>query len=235
MARNDYAKKSRGKASASRAPRKKSAPAKRPFPLIRVVLSLLFLAGFGYALVQLTSVSPDPQAEQQATSQPTSKAPTSKQSTTSSSAKSVKQAAPKPTQTTAKSVPKTTTAKTTSGSSATPIEDKSERFEFYRMLKESEVDTANVEPYKSTPKDAKSKYTYVLQTGSFQSLKDAEQMRARLILEGLPNVHTRRVTNSNGSIWHQVRVGPFDNRSLLNKAQDRLARMNIQPLLRRID
>ncbi len=58
---------------------------------------------------------------------------------------------------------------------------------------------------------------------------------ARLILEGLPNVQTRKVTNSNGTIWHQVRTGPFDNRSMLNKAQDRLVRMNIQPLVKRID
>jgi len=226
MAPRDYAKKNRRKSSASPAGKKKSAPPKRSFPLIRVALSLLFLAGFGYALVQLTSVSPDPQANKQAAGSNAKSAPVTKPkqiATTKPTAKPTTKAA--------------TQSKPTQPSSASnaPVEDKSERFEFYRMLKESEVDTANVEPYKSTPKDAKSKHTYVLQTGSFQSASDAERMRARLILEGLPGVHTRKVTNSNGSLWYQVRVGPFDNRSLLNKAQDRLARMNIQPLLRQID
>lgn len=231
MAPRDYAKKNRRKSSASPASRKKSAPPKRSFPLIRVVLSLLFLVGFGYALVQLTSVSPDPQAnDKQAAGSNAKQAPASRsqQVTTKPAVKP----APKPAQKTASQTKATTPSADTT---VTPVEDKSERFEFYRMLKESEVDTANVEPYKSTPKDAKSQHTYVLQTGSFQSASDAERMRARLILEGLPGVHTRKVTNSNGSLWYQVRVGPFDNRSRLNKAQDRLARMNIQPLLRQID
>lgn len=229
MAPRDYAKKNRRKSSASPSGKKKGAPPKRSFPLIRVVLSLLFLAGFGYALVQLTSVSPDPQANKQAAGSNLKSAPATKPKP--KQAATTKPAAKPATKTTTQTKP----TQPSSATNTTPVEDKSERFEFYRMLKESEVDTANVEPYKSTPKDAKSKHTYVLQTGSFQSASDAERMRARLILEGLPGVHTRKVTNSNGSLWYQVRVGPFDNRSLLNKAQDRLARMNIQPLLRQID
>lgn len=218
MARKDYAKKRNSGSAASRAPRRKSAPVKKPFPLVRVIISLAFLIGFGYALWQLTSVKPDSKATQ---------TPAAAQSSTS------KKPAVKPT-----AKPATKTDKTASKAAqkpGPPIEEQSERFDFYQILSESEVDTANVEPYKSTPKDAKSEHTYVLQVGSFQNSKDAEQLRAKLILEGLPNVHSRRVTNSNGSIWYQVRTGPFDNRSQLNKAQDRLVRLNIQPLLRQID
>lgn len=226
MARKDYAKKRNSGTAASRATRSnsraKSAPVKKPFPLVRSVISLVILIGFGFALWQLTSVRPD---NSDTTASATPKA------TKESAAKASRPAA----KTTQTSEP--TTAKTTKPAAkpAIPVEEQSERFDFYQILPESEVDTANVEPYKSTPKDAKSAHTYVIQAGSFKNQTDAEQLRARLILEGLPNVKTHRVTNSNGSIWYQVLSGPFVNRSMLNKAEDRLVRLRIQPLVRQID
>ncbi len=227
MARKDYAKKRNSGSAASRAPRRKSAPVKKPFPLVRIIISLVFLIGFGYALWQLTSVKPDSTATQSPAAAQTG---TAKKPTTKPAVKPAAKPVAKPA-----AKPSGQAASNTTDDSGTPVEEQSERFDFYQILPQSEVDTANVEPYKSTPKDAKSEHTYVLQVGSFQNSKDAEQLRARLILEGLPNVHSRRVTNSNGSIWYQVRTGPFDNRSQLNKAQDRLVRLNIQPLLRQID
>ncbi len=215
MARRDYARKPSGKAAASRAPRKAAAPKKPRFPLVRAALCLLFVAGFGYALLRLTSVSPDPTA--------------SPNTTQAQPAPATKTNPPQP-----KTAPKPA-AQAKAAQATPPVEDNSERFEFYRMLPESEVETANVDAYTSTPKDAKSQHSYILQAGSFQRASDAEQLRARLILEGLTDAHTRQVTNSNGSIWYQVRVGPFNNRSRLNKAQDRLVRMNIQPLQKRVD
>lgn len=104
-----------------------------------------------------------------------------------------------------------------------------ERFDFYKMLPESEVETESVTVYKSTPKDAKTRYTYLLQAGSFRSAADAERMRAKLILLGLPNAKTSKSTGQNGT-WYRVRVGPFDNRSLMNRAHDKLVRQQIQPM-----
>lgn len=109
-----------------------------------------------------------------------------------------------------------------------PANDK-ERFEFYKMLPKSEVKTEQVDVYKSTPKDAKMQYRYLLQAGSFRKAADAERMRAKLILMGMPNAKTSKSTGQNG-IWYRVRVGPFDNRSLLNRAQDKLVRQQIQPM-----
>jgi len=237
MARKDYAKKRNSGTAASRTPRTntraKSAPVKKPFPLIRSVISVIVLAGFGFILWQLTTIKPDNSANDKTT--PAVTAPAAKESS---------KPAPKPvTKTETKpqpAAPETTRSDTKTDTRNTtkptiPVEEQSERFDFYQILPESEVDTANVEPYKSTPKDAKSKHTYVIQAGSFKSQPDAEQLRARLILEGLPNVKTHRVTNANGSVWYQVLSGPFDNRSMLNKAEDRLVRMRIQPLVRQID
>ncbi len=239
MAPRDYAKKkSGGKASASRAPRKKAAPAKpQPksgFPIIRILLSTVFLVGFGYALWQLTQVSPDPQAEtSQAASTPartTTPAPKSVAKTQKPATKPVSKPAPKPAP---KPVAKTSKPKAEAAKPTVPVTDKSnEHYEFYEMLRDSEVDTSNAGTYKSTPKTEKLKKRYILQVGSFRGAKDAEQMRAKLIIQGLPNVHTRKVTNNDGSLWHQVLAGPFDNRLQLNKAQDKLVRMNINPLLR---
>lgn len=196
-----------------------------------MIISLTFLVGFGYALWQLTSVKPDSKATQTPAASQTN---TTKKTTTKPAAKPAVKPTPKPTAKPAAKTSSQTSSKAVK-KSGPPVEEQSERFDFYQILPESEVDTANVEPYKSTPKDAKSEHTYVLQVGSFQNKKDAEQLRAKLILEGLPNVKTRRVTNNNGSIWYQVLSGPFDNRSMLSKAEDRLVRMNIQPLVRQID
>jgi len=107
--------------------------------------------------------------------------------------------------------------------------DKS-NFDFYNLLPESQVQPQAVDAYKSTPKDPNKKTNTLLQAGSFRNLKDAERMRAKLILLNLPNVVTEKTTASSGTIWYRVRVGPFANRSMLNKAEDTLAQNNIAPL-----
>ena len=73
-------------------------------------------------------------------------------------------------------------------------------------------------------------YLLRLQAGSFKVKADAERMRAQLILQGLPNVHTDTSKNKDGTLWYRVRLGPFDNRSKLSKAYDKLVQLNIQPL-----
>ncbi|MCP4881767.1 MAG: SPOR domain-containing protein [Gammaproteobacteria bacterium] len=115
-----------------------------------------------------------------------------------------------------------------------PVADKQaddkNNFDFYSLLPESQVKPQAVEAYKSTPKDPNKKTKTLLQAGSFRHLKDAERMRAKLILLNLPNVVTEKTTASSGTIWYRVRVGPFANRSMLNKAEDTLTQNNIAPL-----
>lgn len=201
--RKDYAKNKRGNTSASRAkssPRK--APPKKRFPRALLAVTLFLIAGLGYGLYSLTQVDP-----QTANTPLTNAKPAEK-----------------------KSAPQKKEV------SAAPVVEKSvesneaSRFDFYDMLKKSEVETPQVEAYKSTPKDAKSEHSYLLQAGSFKSKSDAERMRAQLILLGLPNVHTNTSTSKDGTLWYRVRVGPFDNRSRLSKAYDKLVQQNIQPL-----
>ena len=102
-------------------------------------------------------------------------------------------------------------------------------YDFYRLLEKQTVEVPDVEEYKSTPKDAAAKYEYRLQAGSFRSDSDADRMRAELILEGLPAYLESSAVN--GSTWHRVSVGPYTDRSKLNKAQDILVSRNVSPLV----
>ena len=102
-------------------------------------------------------------------------------------------------------------------------------YDFYRLLEKQTVEVPDVKEYKSTPKDAATTYEYRLQAGSFRSAEDADRMRAGLLLGGLP-AYTES-SSVNGSIWHRVFVGPYTDRSRLNKAQDILASQNISPLV----
>lgn len=111
----------------------------------------------------------------------------------------------------------------------TEMKDEAPRFEFYEILKKNEV-TVSVD---KTATQAKKKYHYIVQAGSFRSKSDAEQMRSRLILNNLTNASTDTITTKSGT-WHRVNVGPFTNRSRLEKARDTLASMDIQGLVKKI-
>jgi len=141
----------------------------------------------------------------------------------------VSPSAPKPQQVEVKPKPKPQPTVKKQPVVETKAEEKT-RFEFYNMLPESQVTTSDPSKYKSTPKQDKTEYKYLLQTGSFRSAADADRMRANLLLQGLPNVHTSKSVNASGVTWYRVRTGPFESRSRLNKAYDKLVRMNIEPM-----
>lgn len=113
-------------------------------------------------------------------------------------------------------------------------EPRENRFEFYDKLPKAEIVAPKVEAYKSTPKSARMEHRYMLQAGSFRDPADAERMRAQLILEGLKGVRTDRSEGSNG-IWYRVRIGPFDNRTAMKQASNRLGKLGIIPMEVRID
>ena len=114
-------------------------------------------------------------------------------------------------------------------------------FDFYTLLPESEVTVSIAEPEpaavsaktpggKPDQKPAASAKKYLLQAGSFRSNKDAERLRAQLLLEGLtPRVE--KVSVGGGETWHRVQLGPFADRASLQNAQEVLASKNIDSLL----
>ena len=106
-------------------------------------------------------------------------------------------------------------------------------FTYSIILKQTEVKPAHVKVYESTPKDPTKKTNHVLQVASFKSEWDAKELQKRLIKKKLTNVQVTQSTTDSGSVWFRVMVGPFQNRSMLNKAQDVLVQMNFSPLERR--
>lgn len=100
------------------------------------------------------------------------------------------------------------------------------RFDFYKLLKESEVIVPATEPERQqlpsgqaqTPADTQE---YILQVGSFRNSADADRLRAQLILLNL-DARTEQVTLQNEQVWHRVLVGPFTNQSHLASARSTL-------------
>ena len=94
-------------------------------------------------------------------------------------------------------------------------ESKKPRYDFFTVLPEMEVVVPEQElkrkadkadPATSTTVQKTQDY-YILQTGSFRSANDAEQMKARLALLG--SMATVQKVTVNGQTWHRVRIGPF--------------------------
>ncbi|MFL0804991.1 MAG: SPOR domain-containing protein [Agarilytica sp.] len=103
------------------------------------------------------------------------------------------------------------------------IEKQKPRFDFYELLKESDIpilteseSDANEQPTQSGPE-----VEYLLQVASFKSKEDAEQLRAQLLLLNL-TAYTENAKIRNGETWHRVLVGPFKSKSKLSKARSTL-------------
>ncbi|MGB6105560.1 MAG: SPOR domain-containing protein, partial [Pusillimonas sp.] len=68
--------------------------------------------------------------------------------------------------------------------------------------------------------------TYYLQAGAFRSENDAEAVKARILLLGLPAVVQK--AQSNGSTINRVRVGPFKGIDEMNRSRARLGEEKIE-------
>jgi len=104
-------------------------------------------------------------------------------------------------------------------------------FRFYDMLPESEVVPPEVQEY--SPNPSRQDINYIVQSGSFRKMEDAERQRAQIAFQGL-RAQIQQINLDSGSVWYRVNVGPFESRSQMNAAVDKLVSINIQPLVRKI-
>ncbi|HUH88237.1 MAG TPA: SPOR domain-containing protein [Pusillimonas sp.] len=83
-------------------------------------------------------------------------------------------------------------------------------------------------PRTPSPADiaATTQTTYYLQAGAFRSNKDAEAVKAQILLLGLP-VQVQQA-QLNGSPIHRVRVGPFKGIDEMNRSRVRLSEAKIE-------
>jgi cell division protein FtsN len=95
------------------------------------------------------------------------------------------------------------------------------RFDFYTILpgSESKVSTEELNIKDQQPVV---EYAYYLQVGAFQTGEDADNMKAKLALQGFEAV-VQTATIPDKGVWHRVRVGPLNNLDEINKAKNDLA------------
>ena len=110
-------------------------------------------------------------------------------------------------------------------------------FEFYDLLPRERV----VVPTPERPRDRApagadpvpgDQPPWLLQAGSFREAEDADRRRAEILLLGL-SAFTRRVRVNDGSVWHRVLVGPFEDPATLRDARTRLGSARIETLVLR--
>lgn len=124
-------------------------------------------------------------------------------------------------------------------------------FDFYTVLPEAEVVLPESSPEPELPKTAAkpeaqipepsrqpavvptTSTRYLLQAGSFRSEKDADRLRAQLLLAG-QQPRVTKVTVGAGESWHRVQLGPFEDQESLDKARSVLADFKIEGLLLRM-
>ena len=102
-------------------------------------------------------------------------------------------------------------------------------FEFPDLLKNSEikVDTSPYEP--NEPIDTENTSAFRVQAASFLEEKDANEMRAKLILLNLPAFVEEN--NSPTGTWHRVILGPFERQVDANRALTILREQGISGII----
>ena len=88
----------------------------------------------------------------------------------------------------------------------------------------AEAPTTSTAPEDDAPGDTEPALRsghYILQVASFKSMKDADGLKAQLILLGLQPV-VQTVAIDSDEKWHRVRIGPYADRDSLEAARVRL-------------
>ena len=88
------------------------------------------------------------------------------------------------------------------------------QFDFYTILPETES-TVTEKEIKDNSLTIK-KDNYFLQVGAFQNEADADNMKAKLALQGFEAVVQTAAIPEKG-VWHRVRVGPLSDIDQINK------------------
>ncbi len=102
-------------------------------------------------------------------------------------------------------------------------ETKEDDLDFYTILPETES-TVTVKEINDADIKVK-KESYFLQVGSFKKEADADNLKAKLALQGFEAI-VQTATLPNKGTWHRVRVGPLHNIKAINKVRNDLTAKN---------
>ena len=106
------------------------------------------------------------------------------------------------------------------------------KFDFYTILPEVETVLPDKDAGKgkaSGPPKPEKGISYVLQAASFANYEDADQLKAKLALNGLV-AHIQKVSIEGKGTYHRVRVGPYGRLDELDTVNRQLRQMNIKAL-----
>ena len=106
------------------------------------------------------------------------------------------------------------------------------KFDFYTILPETETvlpERGKKEPKPAKPEKVEEEVSYVLQAGSFNNFDDADQLKAKLALQGL-SANIQKVTIEGKGDYHRVRLGPYDKLETLDAASQQLNKMGIKAM-----
>lgn len=105
-------------------------------------------------------------------------------------------------------------------------------FDFYTILPELEVPVPEQEITAQSKKPASQQdknTNYMLQAGSFRDYNQADQLKAKLALQGIEaNIQSVKVKQET---WHRVRIGPIHNMATLTATLRRLKQHNIPVII----
>ena len=104
-------------------------------------------------------------------------------------------------------------------------EETKPRFDFYRILPGQE-ETVTEQQMKQAAQaaaraGAPSKDMYFLQAGAFQNPADADNLKARLALQGL-EASVEPTNLPDKGVWYRVRLGPYSNVDEINRVRTQL-------------
>lgn len=101
-------------------------------------------------------------------------------------------------------------------------EDKT-RFDFYTILpnSESKVSAEEERKLEALAPQPVVQQSYFLQAGAFQSEEEADNMKAKLALQGFEAL-VQTATIPDKGVWHRVRVGPLKDLEQINKTKSDL-------------
>lgn len=128
------------------------------------------------------------------------------------------------------------TNKTSAGKVKKDQKPQPPQFDFYTILPKKEMIVPDHEIKTRTREERVGKNkiaSYVIQAGSSQNPKDADQLRAKLALMGIESKIQKAKVES--VIWYRVKIGPYSQMGSVNSIMSRLQKNGMKPVITEVD
>ena len=103
------------------------------------------------------------------------------------------------------------------------------KLDFYTVLPEVETVLPDRNRRSTRSERTDSGARYILQAGSFANFADADQLKAKLALQGL-QASIQKVTIEGKGEYHRVRLGPYERLDDLDQVTHEMAKVGVQTI-----